>query len=57
MGLTDKQLIEKALKLNCIDWAIASDYAKLAKSIEAKERLRKIESALYRTEEYISNCL
>lgn len=55
--ITDKELIEKALNLKSVDWAIAGEYAKQAESPEAKERLRKIESALYRAEEYFARCI
>ncbi len=57
MTENDKKLIEKALELDCIDWAVAGVYAKHAESPEAKEQLRKIESVLYRTEEYQAGCM
>lgn len=57
INMTDNQLIEKALNLNYIDWAMAGEYAKQADTPETKERLRKIESNLYKKEEYFSNLI
>ena len=51
----DKELIEKADKLNFIDWSYAEEWSKKADTEEARKILHSIANRLYHTEEYFSN--
>lgn len=51
----DKELIEKANKLNFIDWSYVEKWSKEADTEEAREILHSISNRLYHTEEYFSN--
>ena len=57
MTFKDKELIEKALKLDYTYWGTAEAYAKKADTPEAKDRLQRISSNLYRKEEYFAGLL
>ena len=53
----DKQLIEKANKLSCIDWWIVKEMEEQADSKKTKEILHNIVTRLHHTEEYIAGLL
>lgn len=57
MSEQDLQRIEKAEKLNPIDWYVASTLAKEADTPEAEKRLKSISSALYHREEAMAGLL
>lgn len=53
----DKQLIQQAEELPCMDWDIAFDLAKEADTDEAKDRLLSIGRQLHHKEEYYAGLL
>ena len=55
--MKEDYLINKALTTDYVNWGEIDKLILKAKRKETKERLRKIQSNLYRKEEYFAGCL